>query len=528
MDRRSLLALMGAGAVTAMTHAATDTKDAPLATTAAGKLRGYRSGKVSVFKGIPYGASTAGSGRFMAPRKAQPWSGVRDATQLGDRAPQNPTPGLLPEEAVSVSQEPMSESCLHLNLWTPGLRDNGKRPVMVYFHGGGYSVGSGGNTRYEGTNLCTRQDVVLVTVNHRLNVFGHLHLADLAGEQFADSGNAGMLDIVAALEWIRDNIAEFGGDPGNVTVFGESGGGGKVITLLAMPAAKGLFHRALSQSGFAIRQTSREDATRIAEQFLKQLGLKSGEAEKLQRVPQAEMLAALAKMTPPPRITPVVDGRHLPNHPFDPKAPVVSENVPLLMGTNATEVTFFADTPLDAIDDATLLARVKGYTRVDEALATDLIALYRKNRPSADNTFLYQLIASDYWMTSDLVTTAERKAAAGGAPVFVYRFEKETPVRKLRSVHSLEIPYVFDTLHLAEVLTGSGPERQALATRMSRAWASFARSGDPNYPGLPAWPAYSAQQRGVMVFDDVTRVVNDPYREERLAIEAIRKRQAGA
>jgi para-nitrobenzyl esterase len=528
MDRRTLLALMGAGAATAMTHAATDTKDAPVAVTNAGKLRGYRSGKVSVFKGIPYGASTAGSGRFMAPRTAESWSGVRDATQLGDRAPQNPTPGLMPEEAVSVSQEPMSERCLHLNVWTPGLRDHGKRPVMVYFHGGGYSVGSSGNTRYEGTNLCTRQDVVLVTANHRLNVFGHLHLGDLAGEKFADSGNAGMLDIVAALEWIRDNIAEFGGDPGNVTVFGESGGGGKVITLLAMPAAKGLFHRALAQSGFAIRQTSRQDATRIAEQFLKQLGLKSSEAEKLQRVPQAEMLAALAKMSPPPRITPVVDGRHLPAHPFDPAAPAVSENVPLLIGTNATEVNFFADTPLDAIDDATLLARVKSYTRVDEGEAAALIALYRKNRPAADNTFLYQLIASDYWMTSDLITTAERKAAAGKAPVFVYRFEKETPVRKLRSVHSLEIPYVFDNLHLAEVLTGKGPERQALATLMSRAWATFARSGDPNYSGLPTWPAYSAQRRSVIVFDDVSRVVNDPYREERLAIEAIRKRQAGA
>jgi para-nitrobenzyl esterase len=311
-------------------------------------------------------------------------------------------------------------------------------------------------------------------------------------------------------------------------VWGESGGGGKVITLLAMPAAKGLFHRALVQSGFAIRQASREDATRVAEQLLKQLGLKSSEAEKLQRVPQADMLAALAKMSPPPRITPVVDGRNLPAHPFDPAAPAVSEHVPLLIGTNATEVNFFADTPLDAIDAPTLLARVKGYTRVDDGEAAALIALYRKNRPGADNTFLYQLIASDYWMTSDLVTTAERKAAAGKAPVFVYRFEKETPVRKLRSVHSLEIPYVFDNLHLAEVLTGSGPERQALANMMSRAWASFARSGDPNHPGLPAWPAYSTERRSVVVFDDVIRVVNDPYPEERLAIEAIRKRQAGA
>ena len=195
----------------------------------------------------------------MAPRKAVPWKGVREARELAHASPQNPTPWLMAEEAVSISQEPMSEDCLHLNVWTPALRDGGKRPVMVWFHGGGYFSGSGGNGRYDGTNLCTRQDVVLVTINHRLNVFGHLYLAQLGGKRYADSGNAGILDCVAALEWIRDNIAEFGGDPGNVTLFGESGGGGKVMTLMAMPAAKGLFHRAIAQSGLAIRHATPED-----------------------------------------------------------------------------------------------------------------------------------------------------------------------------------------------------------------------------------------------------------------------------
>jgi para-nitrobenzyl esterase len=531
MDRRSVLALLGAGAVTAMSEAATsptsDAEGAPLATTTAGQVRGYMSEKINVFKGIPYAASTAGSGRFMAPRKAVPWKGVREAKELAERAPQNGSPGLLPEEAVSVSQEPMSEECLHLNLWTPALRDGGKRPVMVWFHGGGYSVGSGGNGRYDGTNLCTRQDVVLLTINHRLNIFGHLYLADLGGKKYADSGNAGILDCVAALQWIRDNIVEFGGDPGNVTLFGESGGGGKVMTLMAMPAAKGLFHRAICQSGLAIRHTTREDATKTAEGVMRHLGLKPNQVDKLQQLSQEQLLTAIRTMTPPPGFSPVVDGKSLPTHPFDPTAPELSNDVPLIVGSNATEVTFFGNTPLEPIDEATLLERVKGYTRVDEATAAALIALYRKRRPSISTEHLYQLIASDYWFTVDVATVAARKAAAGKAPVFVYRFDKETPVRggKLRSPHSLEIPYVFDTLDVSEAITGKEADRYPIAAQMSRAWAQFARSGDPNFLGLPVWPPYTTATRDVIVFDNLCRVLKDPYREERLAIEAIKKQQ---
>ena len=529
MDRRSLLALLGAGAVTAMSEAATTDPDgAPIATTTAGQVRGYLSGKVSVFKGIPYAASTAGSARFMAPRQALPWKGIREAKELAERAPQNGSPGLMPEEAVSVSQEPMSEDCLHLNVWTPALRDGGKRPVMVWFHGGGYSVGSGGNGRYDGTNLCSRQDVVLLTVNHRLNVFGYLYLADLGGSKYADSGNAGMLDCVAALQWIRDNIAEFGGDPGNVTLFGESGGGGKVMTLMAMPAAKGLFHRAIAQSGLAIRQSTPGEATKTATRVMTQLDLKPNQVDELQQVSQERLLAAIEKMTPPAGFSPVVDGKALPTHPFDPKAPDLSSEVPLILGSNATEVTFFGDTPLDPIDEATLLEHVERFTRVDAAGASELVALYRKRRPSVSNEHLYQLIASDYWFTVDVATVAARKAAAGKAPAYVYRFDKETPVRdgKLHSPHSLEIPYVFDTLDVSEAITGKEADRYPLAVQMSRAWASFARHGDPNYLGLPVWPAYTAEQREVIVFDKICRVLKDPYREERLAIEAIKQRQA--
>ena len=545
MDRRSLLMWLSGGAVAAAadvalaqsgasapksasaTAASSTSASGPVAQTAAGKVRGYMNGPVSVFKGIPYGANTGGANRFAPPRKPEPWSGVRDATQLGDKAPQNPTPGLLQEEAVSISTEPMSEDCLRLNVWTAGLRDGKKRPVMVWFHGGGYSSGSGGNTRYEGSHLATRQGVVLVTVNHRLNVFGHLFLGDLGGAEFADSGNVGILDIVAALQWVRDTITEFGGDPGNVTIIGESGGGGKVSTLLAMPPAKGLFHRAIIQSGSALRQATREDATKTTKAVLLQLGVQPSDVAKLRTLPQADLLAAIDTMKPPARFTPVVDGRSLPRHPFDPNAPDISANVPLLVGSNGTEVTFFPDTPLDPIDAASLRDRVKRFTRVDDGTAEMVIALYRHTRPKISNEYLYQIIASDYWMTSDVATQAERKAALGKAPVYVYHFEWESPVRggKLRSVHSVEIPFVFDNVELAEPLVGSGADLAPLAQTVSGAWTRFARTGNPNGKSLLAWPAYSGDKRGVMIFNKACRVENDPRRQERLVIAGIKARQ---
>jgi para-nitrobenzyl esterase len=429
---------------------------------------------------------------------------------------------------VSLSNEPQSEDCLHLNVWTTGLRDGTKRPVMLWLHGGGYSSGSGGNTRYEGSRLATRQGVVVVTINHRLNVFGHLYLGDLGGNEFADSGNVGILDIVAALEWVRDNITEFGGDPGNVTIFGESGGGGKVSTLMAMPGAKGLFHRAIVQSGVALRQATRAEATASTQNVLAKLGVQASDLAKLRSISQADLLAAINSMTPPPRFTPVVDGRSLPRHPFDPDAPQISANVPLLVGSNETEVTFFPDTPLDPIDAATLKDRVKRYTRIDDGTAAMVIDLYRHTRPKASNEYLYQIIASDYWMTSDVATQAERKAALGKAPVYAYYFKWASPARggKLRSVHSVEIPFVFDNVALAEPLVGNGPDLPALAEMVSGAWTRFARTGNPNGKGLPNWPAYSADKRDVMIFDKTSHVESDPRRQERLVIAAIKARQS--
>jgi para-nitrobenzyl esterase len=522
VDRRRLLASGAAGlGALAARPARAQAPTGPVIETAAGKVAGYANGPVRIFKGIPYGAPTGGAGRFMPPQNAAPWRGVRDATRIGPRCPQSPTPGLMPEEAVDLDYGAMSEDCLYLNVWTAAVDSAAKRPVMVWFHGGGYAVGSGGSVRYDGSNLARKRDMVVVTVNHRLNAFGFLDLSSVGGAKFAGSGNVGMLDIVAALEWVRDNIASFGGDPGNVTVFGESGGGGKVSTLMAMPAAKGLFHRAIAQSGVALRGMTGDAAATAARALLNQLGIDSGDLDRIQDVPFARILAALEAVHPPLGFGPVVDGRALPRHPFDPEAPAVSAEVPLLLGSNLTERTFFADTPLDPIDGAALIGHVKRYTGLGDAASAGLIAAYRKNRTDADNTFIYQLLSADWWMTANVITEAERKAKLGRAAAYVYHFEKRTPVRdgKLKVPHTLEIAYAFDNIDLSTAVTGTGTDKQDLADKMSAMWAAFARSGDPSIPGL-TWEPYSAERRAVMILDDHPRLELDPYRQERLAISA--------
>ena len=526
LDRRSLLAGSGAAGMLALASHAVRAQEGrmshtPVVETTAGKVAGAGNGPVHVFKGIPYGAPTAGSNRFMPPRKPTPWGGVRVATSYGPQCPQLPFPGLMPEEAIDLDRGPMSEDCLFLNVWTATLDANARRPVMVWLHGGGFTVGSGGSVRYDGSNLARKREVVVVTINHRLNVLGFLDLAGIGGARYADAVNVGMLDIVAALEWVRDNIARFGGDPANVTVFGESGGGGKVSTLMAMPAAKGLFHRAIAQSGTALRQIAPEASATTARSLLAKLDIAADKLEGLQTLPYERILAALAEAKPPLPFAPVVDGRVLPRHPFDPDAPSISAEVPMLLGSNLTESTFFANTPLDPIDDAALLAQVRRYTNLGEAEAARLIAVYKQSRPAADNTFIYQLISTDWWMTANVTAQAERKAQTGRA--YVYHFEKLTPVRdgKLRCPHTLEIAYVFDNINLSLAVTGTGPDKQVLADKVSAMWAAFARSGDPSIPRLP-WEPYTAQSRATMILDDHPRMERDPNREERLAISAVK------
>src|SRR5712671_3268179 len=271
--------------------------DGPIAETTSGKIRGVAVDGVNAFKGVPYGAPTGGRARFMSPRKPEPWAGVRSAEAWAGHAPQSPPDRKQRPELASLAGArdtvPVSEDCLTLNVFTRGLGDGGKRPVMVWYHGGAISYGSANTPRLDGTNLASHHDVVVVTVNHRLNILGHLHLAELGGAEFAQSGNVGALDMLASLQWVRDNIARFGGDPGNVTIFGQSGGGGKVSTLLAMPAARSLFHRAIVMSGSAIRLSDRERAAKLAEAVLMELGLSRTQLGELQMLPFRQLIAAI-------------------------------------------------------------------------------------------------------------------------------------------------------------------------------------------------------------------------------------------
>jgi len=372
---------------------------------------------------------------------------------------------------------------------------------------------------YDGANMARKRDVVTVTINHRLNSFGFLYLADIGGEKFKNATNCGMLDAVAALEWVRDNIANFGGDPNNVTIFGQSGGGGKVSTLLAMPAAKGLFHRAIIQSGSNVKGISTEDATKTAHMLMEKVGVKT--VEELQQVPMDQLIAATLA-TRGLRLGPVVDGRTLPGGPFDPTAPAMSADVPLLIGTVEFEINFFPATKLDPIDDAELHAAVKQTTHAGDAEVDKLIALYRKDRPNATPIDLSQIIVSDGFR-SPVVTEGERKAAQP-APVYMYYFTWKSPVRdgKLKAFHTLEIPFALANVDESKSMTGSGADRYPLQEKMSGAWAAFARTGNPNHKGLPNWPVFKTDQRATMILDNQCKVVNDPYREERLALAALR------
>jgi para-nitrobenzyl esterase len=329
-----------------------------------------------------------------------------------------------------------------------------------------------------------------------------------------------MLDIVAALQWVHENIANFGGDPGNVTIFGQSGGAGKVSTLLAMPGAKGLFHRAIVQSGSNLRGVTREDATKSAQALMAKLNIKT--ADELQKVPMDQLIQATTG-TQGLRLAPVLDGKSLTRDPFSPDAPPMSADVPVLLGTVETEVTFFPNTQMDPIDDTALLARVKQAARVDDAQAEHLIDLYKKGRPGVSNIDVALILESDTRFRPAVVTEAELKSAQK-APVYMYYFTWRSPVRdgKLKTFHTLEIPFVTDNVDNAQSMTGTGQDRYALQDKMSAAWAAFARTGNPNHKGLPNWPKFNPTQRATMVFNNECKVVNDPNGEERKALAALR------
>jgi len=501
-----------------------------IAETTSGKVRGIiardsAAGDIKIFKGIPYGASTAGANRFMPPVKPTAWTGTRDALAYGHTAPQtvgNLRPGATEE----------GEDCLVLNVFTPSLTNGAKRPVMVWLHGGGFSTGSGSGAILDGTNLAHTGDAVVVTINHRLNVFGFTYLGEQAGTDFALSGGVGMLDIVAALQWVRDNIAQFGGDPNLVTIFGQSGGGRKVATLMSMPSAQGLYHRAIIESGAVLRLTAPEDAIHYTQLLLTELGLKPAQTRELQTVPMARLLAAnaevLKNVTPrEPGYTsnsPMVDGKALPTHPWDPAGPSMSAKIPLLIGWAHTEETLY-DRPTAetlALDEAGLRKRAETRLNTDPAR---VIETYRKAHPDASPWDLWILIATDHPRGTYSRELAKRKAAQSSAPAYLYRYDWETPEGggHMRSPHTIEIPFVFNNIKIAGPLISKMPEAYALAEKTSAAWVAFARTGNPNTPKLPNWPAYSAKARDTMLFNNQSRVVQDPDREPRLVMEQVLK-----
>jgi len=497
-----------------------------------GRLRGVSEHGVAAFKAIPYAASPAGVHRWLPPRPVEPWAGVRDAAGYGASCPQpaERPPGWAHEERED-------EDCLVLNVWTLAPGDGGRRPVMVWFHGGLYSIGSGSWPVYDGAALARRGDVVVVTVNHRLGPLGYLHLAEIGGEAYAGSGNAGMLDLVASLEWVRDNIEVFGGDRANVTIFGESGGGAKVSTLLAMPGARRLFHRAAIQSGPGLRVQERDEAADRAARFLSELGIAPGPGAlaALQAVPAERLVAAQQALFPRPSaagagapggqgarmpgLGPVLDGTIVAAHPYVALADGTAADVPVLIGRNRDEATMFmaADPVLthpDQLDEAGLGRRLSTMGPKAEAL----LAGYRQARPGATPLDLLVAIRSDAFMGRGTVVFAEQRLKGGTQPVFMYLFCWATG--PLRSAHGYEIAFVFDNAR-PPVMKAS-ESRTELAARMSEAWIAFARDGDPNHAGLPKWPAYSLDERATMVFDrGGCKVEDDPFGAERLLWETV-------
>jgi para-nitrobenzyl esterase len=513
---------------------------ATIAETTAGKIRGFRRNGIYIFKGVPYGASTAGARRFMPPVKPEPWTGIRNALQYGRVCPSQDSAHFntdgknlanSDEDAFVLHRGAFAtvpgEDCLRVNLWTPEINASYKRPVMVYMHGGGFAGGSGHDLlSYDGESLARNHDVVVVTHNHRLNVYGYLNLGHLAGEEYASSANVGMLDLVAVLEWVRDNIKTFGGDPGNVTIFGQSGGGGKVIALMAMPAAKGLFHRAIVQSGPFLKSLSPDYSGRLAELVLAELGLSKSQVNELQGIVVDRLSGAATeamKKMPPHKSSlrevygerdwgPTVDGRILPRHPFDPGAPELSAEVPLLTGTNLHEFVSGLDRPDANAMEVEELDRLVSAEFGDRSKA--IIDAYRRDYSKATPFGLYAIIAAAR-VRRPAFEQAIRKASLGAAPAYSYIYSWRTPVLDNRPgpFHACEIAFTFDNADICDHYSGGTPEAFALSKQISTAWVNFARTGNPNHDGLPHWPTYIAEHRATMYFDTPCKVRNDPEGE---------------
>lgn len=530
--RKATIALVLAGIVAAPVSAKAPADAAPKATavveTSAGKVQGLLDGGISAFKGIRYAAAPVGDLRFMPPQAPARWDTIQDAAALGAPCMQMYSPGGPRQSDFSTEMQALfptgpetrqdNEDCLFLNVWTPAV-DGKKRPVMFWIHGGGHAYGSGGWPAYDGRNLAAKGDVVVITVNHRLNAFGYMQL----GERFPEYkgvANVGDLDLVAALKWVQVNAAAFGGDPGNVTIMGESGGGAKVSHLLAMPGAAGLFHKAVIQSGPGVTSGNAKANAGLAGKVLDRLGVKSladlrtVDPQKLIDATRTEMDAGGGYRAGGPNFGPVVDGVVLPRDPFNPGAPEVSRNVPVMIGWNKDEMTIFnaAQPWFGAVTE-------EGMTKMAPMLgpkAADLIALYRKENPDYSPSHVVNRAMTARFVQGTYIL-ADRKADQKGAPVYVYRLTYDTTVQGglYKAPHTLDIPFMFNNVDKSRVLVGPGKNPEKLAAMMSDAWLSFARTGTPSSKLLPAWPAYDSTTRPVMQFDIKPNVANDPEKGAR-------------
>ena len=516
---------MALGCMAAEPRTEISTSDA-MATVTGGRIAGYTEEGINIYKGVPY----AKAERFMPPVPADKWQGVRSCRNYGPTCPQAVRQGWQNDEiafAFNWDDGYPGEDCLRANIWTPAkTADRRRRPVMVWLHGGGFSAGSGQELPgYDGANLARKGDVVVITLNHRLNVLGFLDLSDF-GKEYEASGNAGLLDLVAALEWVRDNAEAFGGDPSNVTIFGQSGGGGKVSVLCATPAAKGLFHKAIVQSGSTLGTMTSEMSRRIGRETVKRLGI-GDDIKKISSIPYERLLEAGTEAVAAVRRqveeeggtgdafifgwAPTVDGSVLPRQPFADGAPAQSADIPMLIGSTRCE--FSATTYVPLLRDADM-DMAKGFMvqRYGKEAADRILPAFEKAYPGYKPK---DLIDFDITFRPTAVRQADIKAAQNGAPVYMYLFTWESPVLDgiLRSTHCMEIPFVFNNARIHASMTGGGASADILAGRMSDAWLAFARTGNPNTPSLPEWPAYTPDRRATMFFDNECAVRDGHDRE---------------